>query len=106
MSQQSTKLHYMILEKNNVPLLTRRTFFDSVKQFLCTIDKRLKQLDFWDTLKIRVRGADPISEKFVPNALDLKTVLSHGNTLSRGMYLIMTSTGCRIGELLALYPEG
>lgn len=96
---------YMEMEKKNVPLLTRKTFFNSVKQFLCTIDKRLKQLDFWDTLKIRTRGADPISEKFVPNVNDLKTVLSHGNTLSRAMYLIMGSTGCRIGELLALYPE-
>lgn len=96
---------YMEMEKKNVPLLTRRTFFNSVKQFLCAIDKRLKQLDFWDTLKIRTRGADPISEKFIPNALDLKTVLSHGNTLSRAMFLIMSSTGCRIGELLALYPE-
>jgi integrase len=96
---------YMMMEKNNVPLLTRKTFFNSVKQFQWTMDKRLKQLDFWDTLKTRTRGADPITEKFVPNAIDLKTVLSHGNTLSRAMYLIMTSTGCRIGELLALYPE-
>jgi len=96
---------YLLLEKQNTPLLTRKTFFNSIKQFMCSTDKKLKQLDFWDILKTRVRGASPISKEFVPNNKDIKTVLAHGNALSRSMYLIMASTGCRIGELLALYPE-
>ena len=93
---------YMQLDKQEVPLLSRRTFFNAIRQFLCTHDKKLKDLDFWDILKSKVRGADPISEELVPNTTDLKTVLSHGNTLSRAMYLMMASCGCRIGELLAL----
>jgi len=93
---------YMMLEKQDVPLLSRKTFFNAIKQFLCTHNKQLRELDFWDILKAKVRGADPISDELVPNTTDLKTVLSHGNALSRAMFLIMSSNGCRIGELLAL----
>jgi integrase len=96
---------YIQMEKQNVPLLTRKTFFNSVKQFLCTTDKRLKDLDFWDTLKNRMRGASPQSEKDVPNTSELRVVLSHGNTCSRAMFLMQASMGARIGEILALYPD-
>lgn len=96
---------YMLMDKQKVPLLTRRTFFNAVKQFMFTIDKRTKGLDFWDTLKTRVRGADPISEKFQLNNQDIKTLLSHGDTCLRAGGLIMSSTGCRLGELLALTED-
>lgn len=96
---------YMFLEKEETPLLTRKTFFNTIKQLLCTMDKECKKLDFWEILKTRLRGASPISIEHVPNAKDIKTVLSHGNALSRAMYLMMACTGMRIGELLALYPE-
>lgn len=96
---------YMKLDKKKVPLLTRRTFFNAVKQFMCSTDKRLKQLDFWDTIKIRVRGADPISEKHQLNNLDIKTLLTHANTCVRAGGMIMATTGMRLGELLALTIE-
>jgi len=96
---------YMELDKQNIPLLSIRTHFNSIKQFMCTMDRECKKLDFWDTLKMRVRGADSISKEFIPNQKDIKSVLTHGNACSRAMYLIMASTGMRIGELLALYPE-
>lgn len=96
---------YAKLEQLDTPLLTRRTFFNSIKQFLATYNKETKTLDFWDSLKTQLKGASPISDEDVPNTQDIKTVLSHGTTVSRAMFLIMTSTGCRIGELLALYPE-
>jgi len=96
---------YMILEEQNISLLSRRTFFNTIKQFMCSTDKRLKQLDFWEILKNKVRGSSPLSVDFVPNPTDIKTVLQHGNALSRAMFLIQSSTGCRIGELIALYPE-
>ncbi len=95
---------YMQMEKQHVPLLTRKTFFNSVKQFLCATDKRLKDLDFWDTLKSRMRGASPQSEKDIPNTSELRVALSHGNACSRAMFLMQATMGARIGEILALYP--
>ena len=96
---------YMELEKLNTPLLTRKTFFNSIKQFMFTIDKECKKLDFWETIKQRTRGADSISKELIPNAKDLKAVLTHGDACSRAMYLMMACTGMRIGELVALYEE-
>jgi len=96
---------YMQLNKQKVSLLTTRTFFNSVKQFFIATDKQLKQLDFWDTLKSRVRGADPISEKFQLNNQDIKTILSHADSCLRAGGLMMAATGCRLGELLALTPK-
>ncbi len=103
--ENDLKQVYTKLNKENIPLGNIRTVFNSIKQFLCTYDTRIKQLDFWDLLKTRVWGSSPISKDFIPNAEDIKTVLQHGNTLSRAMFLIQSSTGCRIGELIALYPE-
>jgi len=82
-----------------------RTVMNPIKQFLCIMDKRMKQSDFWDTLNIRTRGASSVSKDFIPNANDIKTVLMHGKEVSRAMFLIQSSVGCRIGELIALYPE-
>jgi integrase len=93
---------YAKLNVLDTPLLTRRTFFNSIKQFMATYDKRTKTLEFWENLKNQLKGASPISDELVPNVQDLKDVLSHGNAQSRSMFLIMCSSGCRIGELLAL----
>lgn len=96
---------YMMLDKQKVPLLTRRTFFNAVKQFFFATDKRTKELDFWDLVASRTRGADPIGEKFQLNNNDIKTILTHADTCLRAGGLIMASTGCRLGELLALKPN-
>jgi len=96
---------YNWCDKNDVPLLTRRTFFNSVRQFLSTYDKRTRQLDFWDVLKNHIRGASPVSNEFVPNTQDIKSVLLNSDICSRAMFLIMCSCGCRLGELLALNEE-
>lgn len=94
---------YSQIEKENTPYLTRRTFFNSVKQFMITYDKRIKELDFWDILKTHLRGASPISKEHITNAQDIKTILNHADAKGKAMFLIMASSGLRIGELLALH---
>lgn len=96
---------YMQFEKEGRPLLSRRTFFNSIKQFMVTKNPKLKDLEFWNTLKMRLKGAEAETIDFVPNLQDIKTVLSHGSTVSRAMFLILSSSGRRIDELLALTPE-
>jgi len=92
-------------DEHNTSLIVLKTIFNSVKQFMFTIDKRTKTLDFWDTLKARTRNASPVSDDETPNNKDIKKILQHGNTRARAMFLIQASTGCRIGELIALYPD-
>jgi len=96
---------YQKLIDQGKSLLVIRTIFNSVKQYLCKMDKRCKTLDFWDDLKDNTRNASPITEDDAPNAQDIKKVLQHGNTRARAMFLIQSCTGCRIGELISFYPE-
>lgn len=95
---------YTILHARKKGDLSKRTFFNSVKQLFCTTDKRLKDLEFWDILKARIRGCEP-GDKAILNAADIKTILSHGNACSRSLFLILASSGRRISEILALTPD-
>lgn len=96
---------YKILHDEGKPDLSIRTFFNAVKQFMINHDKKLKDLDFWETLRARTRGAEPESDEAILNKDSIKAILSHGNACSRAMFLILASSGRRIGEVLALTPE-
>jgi len=96
---------YMIHEKNGKPYQSRRVYFSGIKQFMITYDKRLRDLEFWEILKNRVKGSEPVSDECILNKQDIKEILSHGNTLSRALFLTLTSSGRRIGEILAITPE-
>jgi integrase len=87
------------------PELSQKTFFNSVKQFMVTNDKKLKDLEFWGVLKNSTKGAEPSNDEAILNQKDIKTILEHGNTLSRSMFLMLASSGRRIGEILAIVPE-
>jgi integrase len=98
-------IYLKLRNQEKTSLLVLKTFFNSVKQFMFRMDKKTKTLDFWDTLKDRTRNASPVTDDETPNREDIKKILHHGGTRARSMFLIMASTGCRIGELIALYPE-
>jgi integrase len=91
--------------EENVSLNVIKTIFNAVKQFLFKMDKCTKTLEFWDTLKDRTRNASTMIDDDTPNRQDIKKILQHGNTRARAMFLIQACTGCRIGELVALFPE-
>ena len=96
---------YKKLSSNGKELLVIKTIFNSIKQFLCKMDKRLKNLDFWDTVKDRTRGSSSLTDDYYPNTDDIKQVLQHSNTRARAMFLIQSCSGCRIGELISIYPD-
>lgn len=96
---------YTKIHKAGKPDLSIRTYFNAVKQFMITSDKRLKDLEFWENLKGRTRGAEPESDEAIFNAADIKTILSHGNACSRALFLMLASSGRRISEVLALTPD-
>jgi integrase len=96
---------YKIQQDRGRPDLSTRTYFNSIKQFMVTNDKTLKDLEFWDILKARTRGAEPDSDEAKLNQQDIKTILSHGNAKSRALFLMLASSGRRIGEILALTPD-
>jgi len=98
------KVYHMQYEQGR-PDLSMRTFFNSIKQFMVSNNRYLKDLEFWATLKNTTKGAEPESDEAILNANDLKTILSHGNTLSRGLFTMLASSGRRISEILAITPD-
>ena len=96
---------YKIQKEKGRPELSMRTFFNPVKQYMITNEKQLGDLEFWDTLKAHVRGAEPENDEAILNASDIKTILSHGNACSRALFLMLASSGRRISEILALTPN-
>jgi len=96
---------YKIQKEKGRPELSMRTFFNPIKQYMITNEKQLGNLEFWETLKTHVRGAEPENDEAILNASDIKTILSHGNACSRALFLMLTSSGRRISEILALTPN-
>lgn len=96
---------YWIFEEKGKPQLSRYTFFMAIKQLMISQDKSLKDLEFWDTLKAKTKGAEPESDEQIINKEDIRVILSHGNTLSRALFSIMASSGRRLDEIIALTPN-
>lgn len=96
---------YLEFKKIEKPPLSIRTYFNSIKQFLISNDKKIKDLEIWDTLKNSLKGSKAATDDFIPNLKDIKTVLAHGNALSRALFTMLASSGRRIEDILALYPE-
>ena len=82
---------YDIVYEQGRPLLSIRTFFNSIKQYMIANDKKLRDLEFWDILKARTKGAEPDSDEAILYQKEIKTILSHGDTLSRAMFLMLAS---------------
>jgi|GEM_PF-2716722 len=91
--------HFGAIKK---PMLSRRNYFTAVKAFLIWGDKRLKDLEFWEELGKRVKGAEPSTEESPFNRDQLRDVLIHGDIRAKALFLVACSSGKRIGELLAI----
>ena len=96
---------YMQQEENNKPFLSRKNYFSIIKLFMKHYDKRTADMEFWGILRGKTKGAEPESDEDILNKETIKKIISHGNTCSRALFLMLASSGRRIGEILALYPE-
>ncbi|GAH67903.1 unnamed protein product, partial [marine sediment metagenome] len=72
---------YLGFKKIEKPPLSIRTYFNSIKQFLISNDRKIRDLEIWDTLKNSLKGSEAATDDFIPNQKDIKTVLAHGNAL-------------------------
>lgn len=94
---------YLSLEKRSP--LTIRTYINAVKQFMTAMDKTTRQLEVWNTISSRLRGADRVSEEMALDQQDLRNILQYSNICSKAICMMMASSGCRIGEIVQLLPE-
>lgn len=96
---------YLEQEKAGRPLLSRRTFFTSIKCFMISQKRELALLEFWGNFNARMKGAEPQMSDFILTKDTIKQILSHGKVMDRVLFLMLVSSGRRIDELLAIYPE-
>jgi integrase len=90
---------------NDKPPMTKKLFINTVKRFLIRNNKELRNLDIWDTLKSRLKGAEGISEDFIPDNEELKRILLHTDIRTKAVSFIAITSGMRIGEILKLLPS-
>jgi integrase len=57
---------------------------------------------FWRKLRGRRKGSRPLMLDKVPNNADLRRILTHTDTKGKALFLVLASSGMRIGETLKL----
>jgi len=85
---------------NDMPPYTQLNIFTIVRTFISIWNKDIKELDFWTTLRRKLRNAHMASEELVPDAEELKRFLEYGNVKEKAMFLTLASCGCSLLELV------
>jgi len=89
------------LMNNNTPALNIRNALSVVKQFLeendVIVSKRV-----WKNLRNRTKGTLPLTQDRIPTTQDLKKILSYATAKERAIFLLSSSSGMRIKEILFL----
>lgn len=94
------KLWNTLMERDTPPLSIHaclsvvRTFFEDNDIF---ISRRI-----WKNIRKRTRGSRALTIDRVPNNSQLKRILSHGTARERALFLVASSSGMRIEEVLQL----
>jgi len=79
------------------PPLTQKCLINSVKQFLSEYDVDLKP-KVWRNIRNRGKRQKPVTQDKIPTNAELKQILQHGDIKERTLFLVLSSSGMRIGE--------
>ena len=83
---------------NGRPPLTIRNAVSAVKSFYLHNDIELKT-KFWKEISKRTKGNRATMIDIVPTNIQLKQILTHADALSSSLFLVLSSSGMRIGEV-------
>jgi len=95
--------YYLTIEK--APPMTIKNRINAIRLFINTNDKAARDLDIWDTMKVKLKGAEGVSKEKSLDKEDIKKILQYGDLNAKAMYLIMASSGCRIESIVGLLPS-
>jgi integrase len=87
-------------EENAAPK-TIKTAKAAVKSYLMEYDVEPRE-KFWRKLNRRSQGSGAVTEDEVPTNTQLKEILEHGKLKDRAFFLVMSSSGMRISEVIGL----
>jgi integrase len=94
---------FFVIIKDKPPK-TVRLMLAAVKSFFIENDVELPQ-KFWRKLIRRVRGTRALTLDKVPSNVELRRILMHCPLQGRALFLLLASSGMRIGEALKLKAE-
>ena len=95
--------YYLAIDQ--FPPMTKKNRVNAIKQFLSCYNREIKGLEIWDTISHRLRGAQSITEETSLDKNDLKKLLQYADLRGKTIFLVMSSSGCRIGEIVQLIPD-
>ena len=84
---------------NGLAPLTIKLKISNIKNFLLENDVELPQ-KFWKRINRLIKGSRALTLDRIPTQKELKQILSHLPIQGKALYLILESSGMRIGELL------
>ena len=99
-NRQKDVEEFLVAIKDRPPK-TVRLFIAAVKTFLLENSIELPQV-FWRRLGGRIRGSRALTLDKVPSNLELRKVLQHMAIQGKALFLVLASSGMRIGEALQL----
>jgi len=102
--ENDVKKFWSVMMDNSEPPLNIRNALSVVKQYLeesdIIISKRI-----WRNLRNKTKGTEPLTQDRIPTAIDLKKILSYAAAKERAVFLLSSSSGMRIKEILLLKKE-
>jgi integrase len=87
---------YMVFLQKYAPL-TQRIRMSSVKTFLMENDIEFPQ-KFWKKLSRRIKGSRALTLDKIPSNKELREILTHMPVHGKALFLLLESSGMRIGE--------
>jgi integrase len=88
----------------DLPPKSSHLYVSSVKNFLMENNVELPKR-FWRHLRDRRKGSKARILDIVPSNKELKRILTHMDINGKALFLLLASSGMRIGEALKLKPE-
>ncbi len=82
---------------------TIRTKVTAVRTFLIENDIELNQ-GFWKRVSKRIKGSRALTVDRVPTHKEFRQILNHLVLSAKALYIVLLSSGMRIGEVLQLKP--
>jgi len=89
---------------NERPPKSVKSMLSIVRGFLLENEVELGEM-FWKRLRRRVKGSRAVSMEKVPSNVELRRILTHLPVRGKALYLMLASSGMRIGEAINLQLE-
>jgi len=102
--EEDVKTYFIQLQKAKTPPKSVDICLTAVKMFLMENGVELPAI-FWRRLKGRRKGSRALMLDKVPSNAELRRILSHMDVKGKSLFLVLASSGMRIGEALKLKVE-